>query len=435
MSEPGLVGLVFGTFAALLALRVPVAFALGLAAFAYCYATGLPALIVAQKVCAQLGDTTLLAIPFFILTGEIMTAGGMGRRLVEVAGVLVGRIRGGLAMVNVMASMLFGGISGSSVADASSLGSLLVPMMVEKGYHRDYSVAVTVTSSTQGIIVPPSHNAILYSLAAGGGVSIQALFLGGYVPGALLGLALGGIAWLLARRRGYPREAPVGVRQAGAILAGALPALLTPAIIIVPIVLGKVPAHQAAVVAVVWSALVSAFVYRDLPWRRWGEVLRRTGRTSAMVLVLIGTAAAFGEVLTYLHVPARLAEALGAVGGGRVALLLLVNLTLLLLGAVMDMAPLIVIVTPILLPVVTAVGVDPVHFGIILLLNLGIGLCTPPVGATLFVGSAVGGIRIEEAVRAMWPFYAAMVAILLLVTFVPELVLWLPRWAAETASP
>jgi len=432
VAEAGLAFLVFGLFAVLLVMRVPVAFCLGLSAFSYFFAAGLPALSVVQKVCVQSADTTLLAIPFFILCGEIMSLGGMAGRLIDLANVCVGFVRGGLATVNVLASMFFGGISGSSVADTSSIGSLLIPMMVKKGYHRDFSVAVTVTSSTQGIVIPPSHNAILYSLAAGGTVSIQALFLAGYLPGLLIGATLMLLAVLIARRRGYPAEAAVPWGRGVRIAVGALPALATPFIIIVPIAVGAVPAHQAAVVAVVWSALVSTFVYRSLPLAGYRTILLRSSRTAGMVLILIGTAAAFGEVMTYLRIPARLTAWLTSLDAGPVALMLLINVMLLLLGAVMDMAPLIVITTPILLPVVGGLGVDPVHFGIILLLNLAIGLLTPPVGSTLFVGCAIGGIPMEEAVRGLWPFYLSMVVILIVVTFVPELSLWLP---AQVAGP
>ena len=431
MSENALIFLVFGLFAVLLLARVPVAFCLALSAFAYCFTAGVPALVVAQKVAVQMSDTTLLAIPFFILCGEIMSVGGMAQRLIALAGVCVGFLRGGLAMVNVLASMFFGGISGSSVADTSSIGSLMIPMMVRKGYARDFSVAVTVTSSTQGIIVPPSHNAILYSLAAGGTVSIQALFLAGYVPGVLIAVALMAVSYGMARQRGYPAEDLVPLPKAMGIVLTAIPAVITPLVILVPIILGKIPPHQAAVVAVLWSALVSTFGYRSLPIARYGDILRRASRTSGMVLILIGTAAAFGEVMTYLHVPARLTQALTSLGASPVVLLLLINLLLLALGAMMDMAPLIVITTPILLPVVTELGMDPVHFGIVLLLNLGIGLCTPPVGSTLFVGCALGKITMEEAFRGLLPFYVAMVVILLLVTFVPEISLALPRWVSS----
>ncbi len=430
MTDGALLLLVFGLFAVLLAIRVPVAFCLGLSAFAYFFAAGLPPLVVVQKIAVQMSDTTLAAIPFFILCGEIMSGGGMAQRLIDAAGVFVGMIRGGLAMVNIVASMFFGGISGSSVADTSSIGSLLLPTMVRKGYHRDFSVAVTVTSSTQGIIIPPSHNAIIYSLAAGGTVSIQALFLAGYLPGILIGATLMALAYIVARHRGYPPEAPVPLRRAASILFGAVPALVTPLIIIVPIALGWVPAHQAAVVAVVWAALVSTFGYRTLTWRGYGPLLLKAARTSGMVLILIAAAAAFGEVMTYLHVPSQLTAWLLAVSPSRVVLLLAINLMLLGLGTFMDMAPLIVITTPILLPVMAQIGIDPVHFGIILLLNLAIGLCTPPVGSTLFVGCAIGGISIEKATRGLLPFYVAMLVILLLVTFVPALSMWLPGWVA-----
>ena len=431
MTDGTLLLLLFGLFAFLLTLRVPVAFCLGLSSFAYFFAVGLPPLVVVQKIAVQMSDTTLMAIPFFILCGEIMSGGGMATRLIDAAGVFVGVIRGGLAMVNIVASMFFGGISGSSVADTSSIGSLLIPTMVRKGYHRDFAVAVTVTSSTQGIIIPPSHNAIIYSLAAGGTVSIQALFLAGYLPGLLIGVALMTLAYVIARRRGYPPEAPVPIGEALRILFGAIPALVTPLIIIVPITLGWVPAHQAAVVAVVWAVLVSTFGYRTLSWRGYGPLLVKAAKTSGMVLILIGAAAAFGEVMTYLHVPSQLTSWLLSVSSSKILLMLLVNCMLLALGTFMDMAPLIVITTPILLPVMGQLGVDPVHFGIILLLNLAIGLCTPPVGSTLFVGCAIGGITLEEATKGLWPFYLAMLAILLLVTFVPELSLWLPGWVAQ----
>jgi len=419
-----------GLFLVLLAAGVPVAFGLALAAFTYFLSAGLPALTVVQKIAIQISDETLIAIPFFILCGEIMAASGMAQRLIDLANVCVGFVRGGLAMVNIMASMFFGGISGSSVADTSSIGSILIPMMVRKGYDRDFSVAVTVTSSTQGIILPPSHNAIIFSLAAGGAASVQSLFLAGYLPGVTIGLTLMALSWGIARRRGYPREELVSPRQALRIFLGAVPALLTPLIIMVPIALGRIPAHQPAVMAVLWSAIVGTFVYRTLPVSSYRAVLIRACRTSGMVLILIGAAAAFGEVLTYLHLPARLTSGLLAISDQRVVLLLLINLMLLLLGLIMDMAPLIVIVTPILLPVMVQLGVDPVQFGIILLLNLGIGLCTPPVGSTLFVGCAIGEISIEKATRGLWPFYLAMVVVLLLVTFVPSFSLWIPRLVA-----
>jgi tripartite ATP-independent transporter DctM subunit len=426
MAETVLTLLVFVIFFGLLSIRVPVAFALGLSAFAYFLIGGGPPMSVVQQSAIQMSDEILVSIPFFILCGEIMAAGGMARRLIDLANALVGFIRGGLAMVNVLASMFFGGISGSSVADTSSIGSILIPMMVRKGYDRDFSVAVTVTSSTQGIIIPPSHNAIIYSLAAGGAASVQSLFLAGYLPGFIVGAALMAVSWWLARTRGYPCEKAVSLREAKSIVIGALPALATPLIIMVPISMGRVPAHRPAVLAVLWAAGISTLVYRSLPWRRYGEILRSASKTSGMVMILIGCAAAFGEVLTYLHVPARLAAGFLSATDSRIVILLSVNLLLLVLGLIMDMAPLIVITTPVLLPVMVEIGVDPVQFGVILLLNLGLGLCTPPVGSTLFVGCAIGKISIEKATRGLWPFYLVMLIVLLLVTFVPAFSLWLP---------
>jgi tripartite ATP-independent transporter DctM subunit len=426
MTDPMLLAAVLGCFVVLLILRVPVAFTLGLSAFVFFFVSGRPALSVVQKIATQMSEPTLLAIPFFILCGEIMSAGGMARRLVDLANVCVGFVRGGLAMVNVVASMFFGGISGSSVADTASIGPVLIPTMVKSGYDRGFSVAVTIASSTQGIILPPSHNAILYSLAAGGAVSIQSLFLAGYVPGILIGVALMALSGVIASRRGYPRGQLVPWRQALRIAGAGLPALVAPLIIVVPLVLGWAPAHQSAIIAVVWSIVVSSLIYRSLELTDYWGILKRATQTSGIVMILIGSAAAFGEALTYLHVPELLASALTAISGHRVVVLLLLNLMILGLGAIMDMAALIVILTPILLPVVEPLGVDPVQFGIILLLNLGIGLCTPPVGSTLFVGCAVGEISLEEASRALMPFYLAMLVVLMLVTFIPELSLWLP---------
>ncbi|MFQ5526214.1 MAG: TRAP transporter large permease [Thermoanaerobaculia bacterium] len=425
--------LVFGCFVLLVVLRVPVAFSLGLSAFAFFFASGLPAMSVVQKISSQIAEPTLLAIPFFILCGEIMSAGGMAARLIDLANALVGFVRGGLAMVNVTASMFFGGMSGSSVADTAAIGPVLIPTMTENGYDRNFSVAVTVASSTQGIILPPSHNAILYSLAAGGTVSIQGLFLAGYAPGLLVGIALMALSAWIARRRKYPKGQPLAPARVLKTGFEALPALATPLIIIVPLALGWAPAHQSAVIAVVWSVVVSSFVYRSLGLRDYAGVLRRAVRTSGLVLILIGSAAAFGEALTYLHVPRLLTEWLTALPAGRVVLLLVLNVLILALGAIMDMAALIVILTPILLPVAEGLGLDPVQFGIILLLNLGIGLCTPPVGSTLFVGCAIGGTSIEEASRALLPFYMVMIAVLLVVTFIPEISLWLPRWIGAAA--
>ncbi len=330
-------------------------------------------------------------------------------------------------MVNILASMLFGGISGSSVADTSSIGSILIPMMKRKGYDADYAVDVTICGSTQGIIIPPSHNAIIYALAAGSSVSIARLFLAGIIPGILVGIGLMIVAYLIAARRGYPRERFPGWRHSLRTSADAFLGLLTAVIIVGGVLTGKFTATESSAVAVVYAFLVTFFVYRDLPLRAFPAILRKSVAVIAMVMFLIASAKAFGWLLAYLQVPAKATQLLLAVAGeNRIALLLLINVLLLALGCIMDMAPLILITTPILLPVVRQVGVDPVHFGIIMMLNLGIGLCTPPVGSTLFVGCAIGEVSIERVARSLPPFYLAMVAVLLLVTYVPWISMAIP---------
>ncbi len=415
-----------GLLAVLIALRVPIAFALGLASLAVVWQLGLPPLIVAQRMAAGVNAFPLLAIPFFILAGNLMVEGGVARRLVALARLLVGRIPGGQGMVNVVDSMLFGGISGSAVADVAATGSIDIPLMVQAGYDRGLAVALTVASSTQGIIIPPSHNAVIYSMAAGG-VSIGALFLAGYIPGILVGLSLMLTVYVLAVRHRYPRFPLPGWREAARIVADGLLGLLTGVIIIGGIVLGVFTATEAAAVGALYALVLGVAVYRELNLHRLWKALRRSVRTTALVAFIIATSSAFAWLMAYLRIPAALSEWLPGVTQSRVVLLLMVNLLLLVLGAIMDMAPLIVVVTPILLPVARAYGVDPVHFGIILLLNLGVGLSTPPVGTALFVGCGVGRVSIEEASRNMLYFWPAMLAVLLLVTFAPDLVLWLPR--------
>ncbi|MEW5945078.1 MAG: TRAP transporter large permease [bacterium] len=416
----------FGSFAVLLLLRVPVAFSLGASSFIAVVYVGLDPMVVVQKMADGMDSFALLAIPFFILAGNLMTEGGIAARMIDLANVLVGFIRGGLAMVNIVASMFFGGISGSSVADTSSIGTILIPMMKRKGYDADYSVSVTITSSTQGIIIPPSHNAIIYALAAGGSVSIARLFLGGIIPGVMVGLALMVVSCLIAARRNYPRGEMVPLREALKILAGSFPGLLTAVIIVGLVIFGVATATESSAIAVVYAFLIAFFFYREIPLGRLSGILLNSVKTISMVMLLIAAASSFGFVLAYLRIPALVTEALLHTAKSPFAVLLMINVLLLALGCVMDMAPLILIVTPVLLPVVTKIGMDPVHFGIVLLLNLGIGLCTPPVGTTLFVGCAIGGISIEKTTRALPPFYLAMVSVLLLVTYVPWFTMFLP---------
>ena len=424
----GPIGALLGTFGVLLVLGVPIAFGLGIASLVTVLILGLPPLIVAQRMANGVNSTPLLAIPFFIMAGQLMAEGGIAARLVDFARVLVGPIRGGLAMVNVVASMLFGGASGSAVGDVSANGSILIPMMKKKGYDTDFSVGITVASSTQGLIIPPSHNAVIYSLAAGG-VSIGALFLGGYIPGIMIGLGLMAASYLIALRRGYPSEPRPPLGQSLRISLGAIPALGVGFIIVGGIAFGFFTATEAAAIGTVTAFLVGAFVYRELTPRTLWNALLQSVRTISIVIFLIATASAFAWLMAYLRIPSLLASGLLSLTHNPVLLLLFINVLLLLLGAIMDMAPLILILTPVLLPIVTAppINMNPVHFGIVLLMNLGLGLTTPPVGTALFVGCAIGNIRIERASRAMLYLWPAMVVVLLLVTYVPWFVNFLPN--------
>jgi tripartite ATP-independent transporter DctM subunit len=419
--------ILIASFFALLVLRVPITMTLAVSSILTASYLGIPLMAITQRMVQGVRSFSLLAIPFFILAGEIMSQGGISRRLIDFSNVIIGRVRGGLAQVNVLASMFFGGISGSAVADVSSIGTIMIPVMKQKGYDADYSTAVTVTSACQGIIIPPSHNMIIYSLAAGG-VSVGRLFLGGFVPGVLLGVALMIISYVIAVKRGYPKERSYTLREAVTVSRDAVLGLLTAVIIIGGVISGVFTATESAAVAVIYAFLITFFVYREIPLSRFPAILTNALKTLAMVMSLIAAASAFGYLLAFLQIPAKATQLLLGVTTNRVALLLLINLLLLLLGMIMDMAPLILITTPILYPVVVgALGMDPVHFGIMLMLNLGIGLATPPVGSAMFVGCAVGKVSIEKAARAMIPFYAVMVIVLLVVTFVPDIVMFIPR--------
>jgi tripartite ATP-independent transporter DctM subunit len=415
------------SFLVLLVLKVPITFSLAISSIITSFYLGIPLMAVVQRMMQGVRIFSLLAIPFFILAGEIMSKGGISRRLIEFSNLLIGRLRGGLAQVNVLASMFFGGISGSAVADVSSIGSIMIPIMKKKGYDADYSVAVTVTSACQGIIIPPSHNMIIYSLAAGG-VSVGRLFLGGFIPGVVLGVALMILSFLIAVKRNYPKEEAFTLAQAVKISKDAILGLLTAVIIIGGVISGVFTATESAAIATVYAFIITFFVYREIPLSAFWRMLRVSLRTLAMVMSLIAAANAFGWLLAFLQVPSKATELLLAITQSRVALLLLINVLLLILGTIMDMAPLILITTPILYPVVvTTLGLDPVQFGILMMLNLGIGLCTPPVGSALFVGCAVGKTSIEAATKAMLPFYATMLVVLMLVTFVPDLVMYIPN--------
>ncbi len=418
--------ILFGSFVFLLLIGTPVAFCLGVSSFLTVLYLGLPPVVVFQRLNSGVSVYALMAIPFFIYSGDLMVRGDIARRLVALAGALVGHLRGGLGQVNVVASVMFGGVSGSAAADASAVGGLMVPQMKARGYGVDYAVNLTVVGSIIALMIPPSHNMIIYSIAAGGRISIADLFTAGIIPGLLLALGLMVAAYFVARRRGYPTERFPGLRALGAIFVSAVPGLILVALIFGGVRSGIFTASESANIAVVYALLVTILIYRTLTWSEFVHATIGAVRTTAMVLLVIGCAASFGWLLAYLKVPTALVAFMQGLSDNPLVILLLINVALLVLGTFMDMSPLIVITTPIFLPVAQAFGVDPVHFGVILSLNLGIGLCTPPVGAVLFVGCAVGRISIWTAMRTIWPFYGAALAVLLLVTYIPALSLWLP---------
>jgi tripartite ATP-independent transporter DctM subunit len=415
-------------FATLLLLGVPVAFAIGIGTL-ITMLLGMasePALTtVAQRMATGLDSFALLAIPFFILAGQLMNRGGIARRLIDFAKAALGMLPGGLAYVHVLASMLFGAISGSAVAAASAIGGVVGPRMVDEGYDRNFTAAINITSATTGLVIPPSNILIVYSLASGG-VSIAALFLAGYLPGILVGLSLMLVAGALSVRKRYPVAGTLNVREVVMKLFAALPSLFLLVVVIGGIVAGIFTATEAAAVAVLYSGVL-AFLYREITVRDLPQILLATVATTAIVMLLIGTSTAMSWLLSYENIPQNVSAALLALTDNTVMVLLIINVLLLAVGTFMDMTPAVLIFTPIFLPVVTELGMDPTHFGIVMVLNLCIGLCTPPVGSVLFVGCGVAGTSITSVVRPLLPMYVAMVLALLVVTYVPWLSLWLPK--------
>ena len=416
-----------GSFAALMLLGMPVAYALGLAALLGGLWIDLPLDAIMIQIASGVNKFSLLAIPCFVLAGAIMAEGGMARRLVAFAGVLIGFVRGGLSLVNILSSTFFGAISGSSVADTASIGSVLIPEMEKNGYPRPFATAVTVSGSVQAILIPPSHNAVIYSMAAGGTVSVAALFMAGVFPGLLLGLSLSIYCLYVARKHNYPKGRVIPMSEALKICVDAMWGLMTMVIILGGIMSGVFTATESASIAVVWAFFVTMFIYRDYRWSDLPKLMHRTVKTVSIVMILIGFAASFGYIMTLMQIPLKITALLTTLSDNRYVILAMINIMLLVLGTLMDMAPLILILTPVLLPVAKAIGIDPVHFGMIMMVNLGIGLITPPVGAVLFVGSAVAKLRIEEVVRAMGPFFVILLAVLVMVTYLPAISLWLPR--------
>jgi len=416
-----------GSFILLMLVGMPVAYALGLAALLGAMWIDLPLDAVMIQMASGVNKFSLLAIPCFVLAGAIMAEGGMSRRLVAFAGVLIGFVRGGLSLVNILASTFFGAISGSSVADTASIGSVLIPEMEKNGYPRPFATAVTVSGSVQAILIPPSHNAVIYSMAAGGTVSVAALFMAGVFPGLLLGLCLAIYCLYVARKENYPKGRVIPMKEALKICADAMWGLMTMGIILGGILSGVFTATESASIAVVWAFFVTMFIYRDYKWKDLPKLLHRTVKTVTIVMILIGFAASFGYIMTMMQIPLKITTLFTSFSSEAWVILACINIMLLVLGTLMDMAPLILILTPILLPVIKSIGIDPVHFGMIMMVNLGIGLITPPVGAVLFVGSAVAKLKIEQVVRAMKPFFVILLFVLMLVTYVPQISLWLPR--------
>jgi tripartite ATP-independent transporter DctM subunit len=420
------VTLLFVAFFVLLLIGIPVAFALMTASLVTVMYLGLPSAVVVLQTSAGASSTSLIAIPLFIFAGELMMRGGISDRLIAFAAALVGKAKGGLAQINVLASLFFGGVSGSAIADVSAIGGTMIPQMVNRGYDRDFAVNASISAALVALLVPPSHNLILFSASAGGSISIADLFAAGILPALLLTVAVMLTSRIIAGRRGYAAEGFPGMRAVFVRLVAALPGLLLVALIFIGIRAGVFTAIESAAIAVGYATLVTGIVYRRLDRQVFRAAVTGAARTAGLILFVIGSAASFGWLLAYLQVPTAAVEMLTSVTENKIVILLLLTMILLVLGTFMDLAPLIIICTPIFLPVAKAFGVDPVHFGIILVLTAGIGLITPPVGSVLFVGSAIGRISIMQAVRSLWPFYIAAFTVMLLVVYVPALSLWLP---------
>jgi len=420
------VTILFGVLLLMLFIGLPVGFALITASLATVAYLGLPSIIVVQQTVAGANAASLIAIPLFIFAGELMMRGGISERLIAFASSLVGHVRGGLGQVNVLASLLFGGVSGSAIADVSAIGGTMIPQMVKRGFDRDFAVNVSMTAALVALLVPPSHNLILYSASAGGSISIADLFAAGIVPALLMTVTLLFVTWIIAKRRGYAVEPFPGFRAVLTRFVAALPGLLLVMLIFVGIRAGIFTAVESASIAVCYAVLVTTLIYRKLTWASFKETCVGAVRTTGLILFVIGAAASFGWLLAYLQVPAAAVETLTGISDNKYIMLLLLVVVLLIIGTFMDLAPLIIICTPIFLPVAKAFGVDPVHFGVILILKGGIGLITPPVGSVLFVGTAIGGISVTDALRTIWPFYFAGLGVLLIVVYVPALSLWLP---------
>ena len=413
-------------FLVLVFLRFPIAYAVAIASISCMLVNGTNLALLCKLMVKGISSFSLMAVPFFITMGCLMGSGGISEKLIDLANSLVGWMTGGMAMVNIVASYFFGGISGSAAADTASLGSILIPMMEDQGYDRDFSTAVTITSSCEGLLVPPSHNMVIYATTAGS-LSVGALFLAGYIPGALLAVSLMVGSYIISKKRNYPKGEKFNLSEFIRQLGKSIWALAAIIIVVVGVVGGVFTATESAAIAVIYSLIVSVFIYKGLNWKGVWRVLGDCVDTLSIVLILIATSAVFGYCLTMLHVPDMAAKAITSVSDNPIVIALLLNLILLILGCIMDMAPIILIATPILLPIATSIGIHPIQFGIMVILNCGIGLLTPPVGSVLFIGSAVAKLPMEKVVKATLPFYLCMIISLLLITFIPQISLFLPN--------
>jgi tripartite ATP-independent transporter DctM subunit len=416
-----------GGFCILCLMGMPVAYALGLASIIAAFTIDIPQEAVMLKVSAGMSGFSLLAIPFFVLTGAIMAVGGMAERLIRLAEVFVGFIRGGMALVNIVASLMFGCISGSSVADTAAVGGVMIPQMIRSGYPRVFAVNVTISGSLQPLLVPPSHNMVLYSIATGGLVSVADMFLAGFVPAVMIGLSLIILVLYIAHRDHFPKHERIPLKNAGRLAIEALWGMVTIGIILGGILSGIFTPTESGAVAAVYAFFVTMFVYRDVSWKEMPKLVARVVRTLGIVMIMIGFSIAFGYLMAIMQVPAIATKFFVSISPDKYMFLLWINILLLVLGTFMDLAPMLLICTPIMLPIIKVFGIDPVHFGVVMILNLGIGLLTPPVGPTMVIGCAIGGISMEQMTRGILIFYIPMVIVLLLVTYFPALTLTLPN--------
>ena len=430
MSESTAIIILLASFLIMVFLRFPIAYSVAISTLLCLSYMGLPLATLTQQMVKGISSFSLMAVPFFITMGVLMGSGGISEKLLNLADACVGWMTGGLAMVNIVASYFFGGISGSASADTASLGSLEIPMMVNRGYDVDFATAVTISSSVEGMLVPPSHNMVIYATTAGG-LSVGSLFLAGYLPGAVLAGSLMVLSYILSKKRGYPKGEPFSLSRLGKEFATSIWALSAILIVVVGVCAGVFTATESAAIAVIYSLIVSLYVYKGLTWKGVWKALDQCVDTLSIVLILIATSNAFGYMLTKLHVPSLAANLITGVSDNPYVIAILLNVILLVLGMIMDMAPIILITTPILLPIATSIGIDPIQYGIMLVLNCGIGLLTPPVGAVLFIGSGIAKRPMEKVVKEMLPFYAFMIIALILITFIPAITMCIP-WLIGT---